>query len=286
MSRNKESFILTVFIGIAYVAHYAFGYENITSHLPLNAPSIHRHHRKLENGREGIFVVSFEEYSDSSRREILNFQLDDGTVYEIENADNDWFQTQRAKGRLKSGETRIKIDVDTLNSGQKIHLLNGTPDIMIDDTGSLFQRRLVSTIGERSVLVVRVKANDVETTASEDELRDKVFGTDGDALNLKSQVAACSYDQLSMNPSASRSGTSTAITDGVVTITIDSNVSGLDRTVVENLVTTELNSQFGVESPGEIADHVMYCLPNGLSPSGWTVSTYFGSYFSSYKNKW
>jgi len=59
---------------------------------------------------------------------------------------------------------------------------------------------------EKTVLVVRVIATDGATTATEAELSDSVFGTDGDPVNLKSQYEACSHDKMKILPAPSRAG--------------------------------------------------------------------------------
>ena len=69
------------------------------------------------------------------------------------------------------------------------------------------RRRL--TTGTKTVLVVRVVANDSSTTASADQLSDSVFGTNGDLVNLKTQYAACSHNQLLFQPA-----TGTGIANG------------------------------------------------------------------------
>ena len=69
------------------------------------------------------------------------------------------------------------------------------------------RRRL--TTGIKTVLVVRVVANDSSTTASADQLSDSVFGTNGDLVNLKTQYAACSHNQLQFQPA-----TGTGIANG------------------------------------------------------------------------
>jgi len=69
------------------------------------------------------------------------------------------------------------------------------------------RRRL--TTGTKTVLVVRVVATDSSTTASAAQLSDSVFGTNGDLVNLKTQYAACSHNQLQFQPA-----TGTGITNG------------------------------------------------------------------------
>ena len=71
------------------------------------------------------------------------------------------------------------------------------------------RRRL--TTGTKTVLVVRVVANDSSTTASAYQLSDSVFGTNGDLVNLKTQYAACSHNQLQFQPA-----TGTGIANGTL----------------------------------------------------------------------
>ena len=119
------------------------------------------------------------------------------------------------------------------------------------------RRNLAVVTGDKSVLVVRVIASDDTTTASVSQLSDGVFGTAGDPVNLKSQFYECSREQLNIIP-AVRSG----ITNGVTTVTVNVSTSQGDA-VMRNEITSALNTQFGVTSPTQIANHVMYCLPPG-----------------------
>ena len=75
-----------------------------------------------------------------------------------------------------------------------------------------WNRQLWGYESEKTVLVVRVIATDDATTATEAQLSDSVFGTDGDPVNLKSQYEACSHDKMKILPAPSRAG----ITDGKI----------------------------------------------------------------------
>ena len=145
--------------------------------------------------------------------------------------------------------------------------------------------------GTRSVLAVRVIAADGEYGFSEAELSDKVFGTDGDQVNLKSQTAACSFDQLNFIPTPDRelinnpNDRTTNIANGVMSIEIATPVSlqGWNN-VMENAITDKINKVFSITSPGSIADHVMYCLPDH-GPFWKAAKAYVNSWSSVYNNE-
>jgi hypothetical protein len=60
--------------------------------------------------------------------------------------------------------------------------------------------RYVQATVVRTVLVLRIVASDAQTTATEAELANKIFGASGDALNLKSLFNQCSNGQLQFEP--------------------------------------------------------------------------------------
>lgn len=239
---------------------------------------------------DGLFIESVTRYNQNITNQIgvrnaFNIRLSNGIIYEIDDDDLDWVEENMIKGYLKSGETRIKIKAGSEISGRKINFQGGKPKIL-----PIYQdrRQLLSTTGSKTVLVVRVKANDAETTPSEDDLSDVFFGTYTDSVTLKSQMADCSYDQLLLSPVADRNGTSTAIENGVVTVTVDSNATGADSEDMLDIVSTELNSQFEVSSTKNIANVIVYCLPpgtvNNLSDD-WLAFAYIGWYESVFNDE-
>jgi hypothetical protein len=61
-------------------------------------------------------------------------------------------------------------------------------------------RGLMPVTDIRKVLAVRVQANDSSPGSSLSEIGDKIFGTDGDAVNLAERYDSCSFGQLVMQP--------------------------------------------------------------------------------------
>ena len=108
---------------------------------------------------------------------------------------------------------------------------------------------------ERSVLIVRVVLADSEPSNTVQELSNSVFGNNVDSVNLASQFNACSYGQMSFVKALDRSGLTSSINNGATTVTIPYSKTS-HHSVVRNGITEELNYQFGVESPAELADHV------------------------------
>ena len=115
----------------------------------------------------------------------------------------------KAKGKIKipKGEQASIASPSGLNQNKiKFKAKKKSKDKSTPWTTSN-RRRL--TTGTKTVLVVRVVANDSSTTASADQLSDSVFGTNGDLVNLKTQYAACSHNQLQFQPA-----TGNGITNG------------------------------------------------------------------------
>ena len=144
-------------------------------------------------------------------------------------------------------------------------------------------RNLNAIEGNKSLLVVRVIASDASTTASQEELADSVFGNAGDAVNLKSQYSDCSHGRLNFVEAENREGANTNISGGAVTVTLDTLIAEQDA-VMRNAITAKLNAEFGVTSPTQLADHVMYCLPPGTM-SG-IAYAFINSWMSVYSDNW
>jgi len=127
------------------------------------------------------------------------------------------------------------------------------------------------TFGDKTVLAVRVVGNGVSYGYTSDQLSNYVFGTDGKALTLKSQYTACSYGSINFDSMGNRAivnppndDITTDIIGGIVTVKVNTAITSDLSDTEDNFekdVTKKLNQVFGVNSPEELADHVMYCLP-------------------------
>ena len=155
-------------------------------------------------------------------------------------------------GVLESGNTVLHANTAFISDQKAIirgdHKLSKKP---IDR-----RRKLVSS-GERSVLVVRVEADDASTSASESEITRKVFGTGEEgSFNLSSGYGECSFGQLKLKPTDH-------FQNGVKTVTVDTNIIGEKNVMVKNLVQDKLRAEMNVQHLDTVFDHVMIILPPG-----------------------
>mmetsp|Transcript_13132 Transcript_13132/g.19658 ORF Transcript_13132/g.19658 Transcript_13132/m.19658 type:complete len:228 (+) Transcript_13132:3-686(+) len=135
-------------------------------------------------------------------------------------------------------------------------------------------------IGSKTALVVRVVISDGSTTSNESEFGDSVFGTAGDSVTFSSQFDACSHGQFKISPTADNTGVSTSISNGVVTITLPDILTSQGHATMRNAISKELNLQFGVSSPRELADYAIYCLPPGSVKNSYALVNSYLSVFN------
>jgi hypothetical protein len=149
------------------------------------------------------------------------------------------------------------------------------------------RRNMAVVTGDRTILVVRVIADDKSTTASESDLARYVFD---DVVNVATQYKACSHDQLNFMKADDRAltgnhdgGGETGISNGVTTVRVHMSTNEGDS-AMRNAITSALNQNFGQSSPTHLADHVMYCLPAGTMIG--IAYAYVNSWNSVYNNEW
>lgn len=214
--------------------------------------------------------------------------VSNGFSYKVPFADDEYIRENFTEGEFTSGQAELIL-------GGNVMFDVYTNEIMMSSAGqtqlraiNTDRRKLATTTGVKSLLVVRVVASstfnflrriilcyllfnwyvltirfelspslDKSTTPSQSQLSDSIFGTDGDQVNIKSQYSACSNGKLTFKPAVGN-----GISDGVAQVTVSSSTSRGDS-IMNNEITSKLNSAFGVTSPAQIADHVMYCLPKG-----------------------
>lgn len=148
--------------------------------------------------------------------------------------------------------------------------------------GRTIGRRL-SAIGDKEMLAIKVDAPDSDTSSTEAFISDSWFGTNGDTVNFKSQMEACSYDSFTVTPATTSDTGLNFDTDGVYTVSIQQNVNGVDDSTVRNAVVTQAELDLG--NLRNQYDHVMLCLPPGTS-GGWIAYAYINWYLSVYNDNW
>jgi hypothetical protein len=280
--------------------------------------------RVLEETSVGLYLIKDESHTTSYNPRYLsatsypddqtaNLELPDGRVYKVTNAQAGWEEC------LESGIDEILIPAGSVISsngkinvkGMKLSKVNGKkrmtngffhrnlqeddnvrtpPEQKIRNSMALVSRTRKLQKGSRTVLAVRVILNDASYSfANQTGLSNNIFGNGIDTVNLKSQFAACSYNQLIFEKSANRemsvnpNDLTTAISNGVVDIKVNLDKSAGDS-MVSNAVTAKINSVFGVSNPNVLADNVMYCYPSGVLNG--IAYAYVNSWNSVYSDEW
>ena len=177
------------------------------------------------------------------------------------------------RGELQSGQSTILQNGAFFQDGSLI--LSSAAKAEFGNNPHPKGRRLAIS-GERTYLAVRIIGADRATTASASVISDKWFGSNGDAVNYKSQIEACSYDQVTVKP-YSNSG----ITNGVVTVTIPNTISGENNEVIRDAAENAVNK---LNLSGDI-DHTMLCIPPDTK-EGWIGYAYFNWDLSVYNDNW
>jgi hypothetical protein len=203
---------------------------------------------------------------------------------------NQWLLEQIEKGNIRSGLI-MKMPKNTFFNEERAEInMMDLPEMASTPVGPEGpQRRELAVVeGKLTILVVRVVARDSETTRSEEDLANSVFGTNGQAVNMKSQYDSCSHGKLNFERADSRdsyyySNSNRKIRNGVTTVYVDIS-TGQGDSVMRNAVTAKLNQEFDVSKPNQLADLVMYCLPPGTF-SG-VAYAYIDSWNSIYNDEW
>jgi hypothetical protein len=232
---------------------------------------------RIEENIECLAVVEDRQNEDHTEETRLDCEKPDGSMITVSGIEESWI-----KEKVKNGELHSATDSIVMPSGSKEHdgklIIPPGGNIEIHRGSRL--RRLAGVTGVKTVLVARIVAPDRSTTSSEAVISNKVFGTSGDEVNLRSQYWACSHGQLEFKPAEGAD-----ITNGVTTVNIGINVNGNTDGIIRNAATTALATKFGVSSASQIADYVMLCIPPGTSGS-WIAYAYINSWLSVYNNGW
>jgi len=189
-----------------------------------------------------------------------------------------------AKGALVSQHAMIFPSITT-KSGNVFDEQNVFVEHNAYDHENRRHLRRLGITGERSTLVIPATFSDSSTTATNAVLRNKVFGANGDSLNLRSQMDACSFGKLDMKPVTS-SSSGVTINGGVYRLNLSSTkISGKDSDTVEDILKPKANDVLG--DLADQYDHVMFCMPPKHSDEDdWIGYAYFDYYRSVFNNEW
>jgi hypothetical protein len=178
-------------------------------------------------------------------------------------------------GRFESGITTLHGNI-TIKNGKVF--INGNPQFgrRNNNNANRSGRHLSET--NKTVLVIRVEANDGSTTSSAAKTAEEIFGIGGnDEFNLASGYTGCSYEKLNFSP-ATHSG----VNDGVYTMVLNESLASKSMSYVEGKVVDAAVDVFGDLSSK--FDYVMICTPP-LADDG-IAYAYVNSWLSVYHDDW
>jgi hypothetical protein len=219
--------------------------------------------------------------------------LDDGAIVPIVGRESTFWEEKMESGEFSSGETQVSgcelvpsfeggPEECFIPPGDSSRFLSNVVD---KENHEEHERRKLATVtGDRTILVVRVIAKNRATTARESSLASAVFD---DSVNVATQYKACSNGKLNFVKATSKElngnnkAGETGISRGVTTVRVNLSTSKGDG-AMRNAITAALNRNFGVSSPGALADHVMYCFPAGTMHGAYA---YVNHWMSVYSNK-
>jgi hypothetical protein len=121
-------------------------------------------------------------------------------------------------------------------------------------------------VDKRKVLVVRVLTPDAAPTSNLNQIRNFVFGTNGDISNLKERFNSCSYGETLMEPFNGTTTTNKRVTMGAYQMNITQKAKGVNDDTVVEAAKARLTALLG-DLPSQF-NHVMLCLPAGTLDDG------------------
>jgi len=171
--------------------------------------------------------------------------------------------------RLTSNFSTLYNDSAQVDNDFEMTLPNSFDDVTFGERSDA-DRTGSTTTGTRTMLSVRISAADGATTSTEAKMSDTWYGTDGDAVNNRSQYNACSNGDLMFEPVVNP-GLSM---NGIYTIKITNTVIGANKYIIEQAALAQVTANLG--NCWELADHVVLCLPGGTS-GVWIAYVYTNS---------
>jgi hypothetical protein len=145
-----------------------------------------------------------------------------------------------------------------------------------------------SHVGVKHTLVVKVyDVNGKARTESPEQISDDIFGTNGDAVNLRTQMSACSMGRVDLRPGDNGNGNidqTLYVAPGVITVQIDISIESNSRTDIENGITTKVQDKLKIALPGPYK-HVIYIVEKCYVDCTYAAYAYVNSYLGVYQGE-
>lgn len=192
-----------------------------------------------------------------------------------------------ASGKVSYGKSKIDVNGATFNQDGSITMPPGKTISAEarENHGNPFDRRLTGT-GVKHFLVFRVTdVNGLVHSDSAQVMSDNVFGTKSgakrDAINLKTQLAACSVGQYTVVPGA-KTGIDISMfqsAPGVIDIQLDISLENSSRATVRTAAINKARELMGTTDLTTFADHTLFSLENCYQDCGWAAYAIMGGYY-------
>ena len=187
-----------------------------------------------------------------------------GRSYDLEGACKVWIDQRVFLTKLDSNLTFLDLEDPWKNTeNDHIEVATFPPDEINNHDR---QNVTIPVVGTRTVMAVIVDLADAQATVRMDQMRDSLFGTSGDEITLKSIYEGCSRGKLSIVPAKNQNsvtGSGAILTGGILELQVGVPL-GSPENLVRNAVADGIVAQFGVASPHELADHIIYVYPEGV----------------------
>lgn len=183
-------------------------------------------------------------------------------------------------GSFVSGEMTVAVSSDLINEegDDSVYLPPGEiilaprPLRALRGRGS-HHRGLAQQVyeGKKPILAVRVTdSGGLVHPDSADIISDKIFGTRGDKVNIKSQLAACSHDKLQVTNEYDVDISDKLTAPGVIEIDIPISLVGSDRRAVRTELIRATQTKLGFALPGPF-QNMMFVLEGCYKDCGWAA---------------
>jgi hypothetical protein len=130
-----------------------------------------------------------------------------------------------------------------------------------------------STMGTKSIAIVRISTKDASPRNDAATLREGLFSLD--KINLKTQFSACSFGQLEWELAPA----------GVVEVLVDQPVSDFTSGMALVLAAqATMSTKMGIPSAADLGDKVIMCLPPGTG--SWVASSGVNHWRAQFNNEW
>jgi hypothetical protein len=175
---------------------------------------------------------------------------------------------------IELGDLYLSIPGATIEGNSVV--IPSSPLFIVLDPPEQRRQLSSSTIGPKTLAIVRVSTSDKSPTFSATTLRDGIFGK---GVNMISQYDACSFGQL-------RWEAATVGVGGLVEVRVNQRVA--EFTSASALVTAaqkQIKNDLGISSVAALAEKVLFCLPPG-TPGDWIASAGMGHWRAQFNDEW